>query len=382
MTIKYRVIEDDEFSGAIVQINGEPISVGSDHPNFEEIRDILLTQDGYSDDDNLEALSDLLEPIKDVSNRLTVLSERFTFGGGTIYFDGDPLDNALTQHIIRLVEGGKDAKDTGYPAFVNMAEKLYTNPSKKSRKHFFEYIQTHGFTLHPDGDFIAYKGVRNDGTSSHAGYAIVDGEIFGEYDPESNTITKSVNIPNSIGAIVSIPRDMVDEDRGVPCSTGLHAGTYEYAKSFAPRLLTVKINPRDVVSVPSDSNNQKLRVSRYEVIDLADGKIETPTYPVEAPVADDVVYDEFLNVVEEDKNAAAEDDAEALDQYSDDDLADALSDQTTSAQATSPDGSFQVTVTVTPNAGARDSRGRFVSGQANPGKTQPRDSKGHFLPTH
>jgi hypothetical protein len=45
-------------------------------------------------------------------------------------------------------------------------------------------------------------------------------------------------------------------------------GSHEYANSFkgSGRMLVVKINPKDVVSVPGDCSHQKLRTCRYEVI--------------------------------------------------------------------------------------------------------------------
>jgi hypothetical protein len=54
-------------------------------------------------------------------------------------------------------------------------------------------------------------------------------------------------------------------------------------------MLLVEINPRDVVSVPSDSSFQKLRVSRYKVIEHIEGRQESNYYEFEdtAPVEDD-----------------------------------------------------------------------------------------------
>jgi hypothetical protein len=50
------------------------------------------------------------------------------------------------------------------------------------------------------------------------------------------------------------------------CSVGLHVGTYDYASNFTLNVLEVHVNPRDVVSVPTDSNWAKVRCCRYVVI--------------------------------------------------------------------------------------------------------------------
>jgi hypothetical protein len=53
------------------------------------------------------------------------------------------------------------------------------------------------------------------------------------------------------------------------CSTGLHFCSKEYLDHFGghdSRTVILKINPRDVVSIPADYNATKGRTCRYEVI--------------------------------------------------------------------------------------------------------------------
>jgi hypothetical protein len=63
-----------------------------------------------------------------------------------------------------------------------------------------------------------------------------------------------------------MPRSLVDPDRDTACSVGLHVGNFSYASGFAQKLLTVAVNPRDVVAVPSDSGDQKIRTHRFTVL--------------------------------------------------------------------------------------------------------------------
>jgi hypothetical protein len=126
----------------------------------------------------------------------------------------------------------------------------------------------------PDGDIIAYKGVGKDkdgnSQSLHKGSAFVDGVEFHGH------------IPNRPGTVVSMPRSEVDPNEMVGCSTGLHAGTHDYAMTYlrwqnANRMILVKINPRDVVSVPTDEQDRKMRVSRYTVLSAIDLPDRLPT---------------------------------------------------------------------------------------------------------
>jgi len=72
---------------------------------------------------------------------------------------------------------------------------------------------------------------------------------------------------NKPGATISMPREKVDADRRNTCSRGLHVAAWDYAQGFrGTRLLLVKVNPRDVVAVPPDYNEQKMRVCKYLVL--------------------------------------------------------------------------------------------------------------------
>lgn len=49
------------------------------------------------------------------------------------------------------------------------------------------------------------------------------------------------SIPNTVGAVVTMPRDMVNPDRNIGCSHGQHAETCSYAGGFAQGT-TLKVN--------------------------------------------------------------------------------------------------------------------------------------------
>ena len=73
---------------------------------------------------------------------------------------------------------------------------------------------------------------------------------------------------NSVGKIVTMERNLVDEDKSRTCSQGLHFCSYDYLKHFSgERIVVLKINPADIVAIPEDYNNSKGRCCSYEVID-------------------------------------------------------------------------------------------------------------------
>lgn len=208
-----------------------------------------------------------------VTRRFEKYSDRVSVANGRVYFDGDAVDNALTQQIIAFLEAGED-----FGHLVNFYENIAANPEQHSRDQLFTWLQAAGdFTITEDGHFIAYKGVRKNekgnGEDVHAyesisrGKAIVDGEVF------------EGAIPNYVGAVVEMPRSEVVFDPHDHCSTGLHAGSWGYASDFAQgATLSVKINPRDVVSVPNDYGYAKLRTCRYEVLEIVEHAYTAPVW--------------------------------------------------------------------------------------------------------
>jgi hypothetical protein len=73
-------------------------------------------------------------------------------------------------------------------------------------------------------------------------------------------------------------RNKVCDDANVGCSHGFHAGSLDYAKSYGNggHLMVVEIDPRDVVSVPLDCDQQKLRTAKYKVVAHFEKKLEEP----------------------------------------------------------------------------------------------------------
>ena len=294
--------------------DGEIFSVPSTHPRFDEISLFLetmplLPRDG--DNNPEEQLRELINVATAVSSRLTKLSERVSSDGSTVYFDNDPIDssvaewllNALRQEDIGGVFNKRDGDDDthskpSWRSVVNFLEKLYQNPSSESIQHLYSFIQRTGLTLRENGDFIAFKGLRRDYTSIHAGPGIVQGEKF-----------TSAHLNNSPGNVVEIPRSYVETSREYGCAQGLHVGSFEYAKDFADgALVSVSVNPRDVVSVPSDQDYQKCRVSRYEVLSDVPGDFTHDRK--------DIIWDDDLDDSDEDW-----DDEELVEHDEDDEFA-------------------------------------------------------------
>lgn len=257
--------DDGRESLTVFMPTGVPVVATGDHPYFA---DILEAAKAGIPADDLRAIADLSVA---VAQRFDTLSERVSVADGRVYFDGDEVDSAITRQIVRCLN---DPTVGDWKPLVRFMENVAANPNEHSREQLFAWLNDREFTITTDGCFIAYKGVDGidgpDGetvyVSCSSGHGIVDGERH------------EGRLPNYVGATVEMPRSDVQHDPGEGCSTGLHVGTYEYAQSWAQTaLLTVLVNPRDVVSVPTDCSAEKMRVCRYVVSD------DEPTPPAESP---------------------------------------------------------------------------------------------------
>ena len=210
-------------------------NVSNSDPEYMEL--ISLIKEGELTEDNvLEVLDKTRVLVESTSGRITVTDDE-------VLFDGEPVHNTLAGKLLSIVKAGLDAKP-----WMNFMENLDANPSYRSREELFGFLEKYGAPITVDGCFVAFKRVRPDFTDIRTG----------KFD-------------NSPGQIVSMPRRDVDDNSERTCSAGLHACASSYLESFGSwfrhKVVSVKINPRDVVSIPIDYEFSKMRVCRYEVLE-------------------------------------------------------------------------------------------------------------------
>jgi hypothetical protein len=151
----------------------------------------------------------------------------------------------------------------GFPIepLVLFMENLMTNPSHRAVNELYGFLENNNLPITPDGHFLAYKKVSEDYKDVYSG-----------------------TFDNSVGKVCEMERNQVDDDKDRTCSVGLHFCSQEYLNHFGgERTMILKINPRDVVSIPSDYHNSKGRCSRYEVIgELGVNPNDAFTQPVQS----------------------------------------------------------------------------------------------------
>lgn len=227
--------------------DGRVRNVEHNHPQYAAIKEILDTD--RTREDEVRTLIDSLE--QNLNNRMVELTERISVANGHLVVDGDIVNNALSDHIMHMLDNGDD----DYLRVVKFYENLLQNPSEQSRDQLFDWLTAVGmFSLDENGCVLGYKGVTHNNTSRQSGRAYVQGELV------------RGRIPYEVGTVVTMPRSEVEDDPTVACAPGLHVGTFEYAQGWGDKVKLVVFNPRDAVSVPS-RETAKLRVCRLGVLD-------------------------------------------------------------------------------------------------------------------
>lgn len=243
---------------------------------YAKVKD-LLEKNALNLTQAAQDLFNLMSPVAKVSSQIEssyFLSNNVSIRGSRIFFGEERLEEALETHLFSLLDDAKPKDEKIWRSYVRFLDNLFQNANKEIREQLFRWMNYenkagNGFGITDDGCIVGYKGCAGtilDPISKHSGFAIVD-------DVEMNG-----QIPNKVGSVIRMPRAAVQHDPSVGCSQGLHVGTRDYATRWAPILLLVKVNPRDVVSVPFECDSQKMRVCEYTVLKVTDVSEEHKMY--------------------------------------------------------------------------------------------------------
>jgi hypothetical protein len=251
--VEYSVVATPRSIAITKTVDGKvegTMSSNKDGPLFNEILTALKTH-GVFDQVVLADCYLKLKPAEAIrvlsSGALTVDVSNNTIDYKTASGVVVKVDNSLSRHIIDALR--KDGKLTdAVQKLLKFLENLMLNPSYRAVNELYGFLKATDIELTDDGHFMAWKKV---------------GPTY--MDIHSNTML------NKPGTEVRVPRNMVDEDSSRTCSHGLHVCSKSYLGQFGSasgnRVVRVKVNPADVVAIPKDYNNTKMRCAGYFVVD-------------------------------------------------------------------------------------------------------------------
>ncbi len=258
-----------------VTLNGQPHLFDPSHPQYTSLIQCVHTGDA----DEFVNLLNTGFQIENWSHG------NFEFIEGVLLFEGEQVAKDPTNRIVECMQQGFP-----HEFMLNYLTNLYDNVSERAVQESYKWSSHKGLPITEDGMLVGYKGVR-----TYAGETIQgkNGEIK---EGDLVDIYTGSSFRNNVGDTASMKRRQVCDDHTQGCDSGLHVGTYDYACNWAGStgvVVLVKFNPKDIVSVPSDCNCEKMRVSSYEVISVAREQLEEAVY------SEDECYDDQEDYLDE-----------------------------------------------------------------------------------
>lgn len=221
--------------GLSLVLRNKQYTVASDAKDFQHI--LGLVMNGA----NEELVEQELRLMERKVQAATKLSPNLEYKGGTVFYKNVALHNYAIDKLLAFLD-----QQLPIAPIVNFIERVMKNPSFRVVQNLYAFLEHGGIPLTNEGKFVAYKAIRPDWTDIYTG-----------------------KIDNSIGAVVEVPRNNVDEDPDRTCSYGLHVCSFDYLPHFAHRnghVVLCEVDPADVVAIPADYNNTKMRCCKYKVI--------------------------------------------------------------------------------------------------------------------
>jgi hypothetical protein len=305
--------------------NAEVVQVNKNDSNF------MLVKEAFQNGDNDDKVIRQLMNKKELASVYS--GGKVTIVGNEVHYNGKAIHGMIVNRINEYLGEGLPVD-----SLIAFLENVMQNTSFNSRQEAFEFVERCNLPITEDGCFIGYKGVRRD-----------------FYDIYSGTIL------NSVGSVIKKDRAEVNDDVRQLCSYGLHVGSYGYATNYASGgiVMLVKVNPKNVVSVANDSNQEKIRVCEYEVVQVMETKLERPLY-AQKDNCFSAINGAWSECDEDDWSSDDDDDYED-DEDDDDDLQDEELEQMGCGCGEKVCGTPMPAVPIAKNYHAvRDSNGRFT----------------------
>jgi len=219
-------------SAVVVIVDNKSYTINKDsHISYAKIVDAIKSEDW-------DTVRELVEPKVVIIN---YGKGNIKIENNVIYWKNEVFHNSLATRMIKMFQ-------EGFPIdpMIKFMGNLLENPSARSVEQLYGFLDKNGLPITDDGHFLAYKKVNKDYKDIYTG-----------------------KIDNSVGQLVEMERNKVNDNPDQTCSYGLHFCSQSYLGSFGSSgdpVMILKINPKDVVSIPSDYNGSKGRCCKYEVV--------------------------------------------------------------------------------------------------------------------
>lgn len=223
-----------------VNFESQTYTILSSDPSYSKMLEAIRAKD-------YESVRNLVSKAKMIVNTGQKTSDgNFEVRDGSVYIDGKEVHGELYKQIMYFMD-----EKLPFQPLVNFYRKLRKNPSYRVVNSLFSFLEKNKHPITESGNFIAYKRVK-------------------QPDSEGKMLDiHSGKFDNRPGNTLEMPRNEVNEDPQQTCSYGLHVANWDYAYnkfgSMSDAMLEVEVDPANVVAIPLDYNESKIRTCRYLV---------------------------------------------------------------------------------------------------------------------
>ena len=271
-----------------VIINGNHKRVRKDSPDSSEVIELVKLHNASNVAQEREDIVAKIEELCNPAKKIELKSDgRFEFDGSSSMFlkgTSDAIPEFLAKKLLKYIDDKLDVEP-----LVNFWKNVLLNPDKGVRQQLFGFLEHNGHPITDKGYFLAYKAVQ-----IARKYDVETGEeiVSVSYDGDTGERVEEVlnqsmsfkpyhsgahGMVVKVGEPITMPREDCDSDPYQTCSAGLHVGSMDYVHDFGYRdgvILEVLVSPRNVVAVPEDYNNTKMRCCEYYPIAITNGNNE------------------------------------------------------------------------------------------------------------
>ena len=286
--MKYTYTTSDENTSiTFLDTDGQVHVITTGHPHMRELEDMVLNHKaGFINEIDEERCLDLIDSGRMIQKNLAPYSNEFRYDGGVMYYKTNILGDAITKTMMKAL--ANEDNENNASAIINFVRKLYDGVDSYSViNNLYSWVRERNLTITSEGNIVAYKAVNMTDEENEV-FESLSGGIENSVIVDGVAVPQA-RVPQKIGSVVEMNRSLVDDNPNNHCSSGLHAGSWDYASTFGgTHVLTVVIDPADIVSVPNDHSGMKMRTCRYKITDITKQEIE------------EAVVEEFVN---EDRSA-------------------------------------------------------------------------------
>jgi hypothetical protein len=226
-----------------VIIKGKPVTISKATQEDKYNKVLQLIKDNDED-----GIIKYLDTATSISTKLGVT---ITKEGVVTYVNDKGQVEQLPPSLNKTLVAMYEQDESSITPLIKFWEKVRLNPSYRVNRCLFDFIEANNIVINEHGNLIMYKIVKRTD----------DKEVF--LDLYTKTFKQMFNVE------LRILRNNVDDNIDNQCSHGFHVCSWQYlphygsAVSGHDAILLCEVDPTDIVAIPRDYNNSKIRTCAY-----------------------------------------------------------------------------------------------------------------------